>query len=419
MDAREAKGLQIAGKFQPYLNNGTWIVPSQSGPGSYKVKTDAENPRCSCPDYELRKMKCKHIYAVEFTILAEQTTETVEQAPDGSTKTTTVTETVKVTYKQEWSAYNTAQTQEKTLFQKFLFELCKEVAEPVQEKRGKGRPRLSIRDMIFATTFKVYSTVSSRRFISDLSDAQAKGYIERLPHFNSIFNYLELETLTPVLQELISRSALPLKALETDFAVDSSGFSTCQYVQWYNAKYGTVTDNHDWIKMHVMTGVRTNVVTSVEISDRNSHDSPFLPALVEDTAKYFNVKEVSADKGYSSVDNHNAIAKIGAQPYIAFKGNATGAVGGLFGKMFYYFSYNKEQFLTHYHHRSNVESTFNMIKAKFGSRIRSKTPVAQVNEALCKVLCHNLCCVIQSIFEFGIEANFCAEIEPAQKMLIN
>jgi hypothetical protein len=50
-----------------------------------------------------------------------------------------------------------------------------------------------------------------------------------------------------------------------------------------------------------------------------------------------------------------------------------------------------------------------MIKAKFGGFVRSKAEVAQVNEALCKVLAHNICCLIQSIFEFGIEGTFCAE----------
>ena len=60
--------------------------------------------------------------------------------------------------------------------------------------------------------------------------------------------------------------------------------------------------------------------------------------------------------------------------------------------------------MTHYHKRSNVETTFSMIKAKFGERLRSKTEIAQINEALCKVLAHNLCCLIQSIYELGIEA---------------
>jgi hypothetical protein len=47
-----------------------------------------------------------------------------------------------------------------------------------------------------------------------------------------------------------------------------------------------------------------------------------------------------------------------------------------------------------------------MIKAKFGERIRSKTSISQTNEVLCKVLCHNLCCLIQSMYELGVEPEF-------------
>jgi len=50
-------------------------------------------------------------------------------------------------------------------------------------------------------------------------------------------------------------------------------------------------------------------------------------------------------------------------------------------------------------------------QSKFGQRLRSRTLTAQINEALCKVLCHNLCCVIQSVHELGIETNF--EVESA------
>ncbi len=49
-----------------------------------------------------------------------------------------------------------------------------------------------------------------------------------------------------------------------------------------------------------------------------------------------------------------------------------------------------------------------MIKAKFGGSVKSKSPIAQVNEVLCKVLAHNICVLISSFYELGIESNFCA-----------
>ena len=101
-----------------------------------------------------------------------------------------------------------------------------------------------------------------------------------------------------------------------------------------------------------------------------------------------------------------AVAAAGGTPYIAFKENTTGAVGGLFAKMFHFYCFNKDEFLTHYHKRSNVESTFSMVKAKFRDHVRSKTDAGMTNEVLCKILCHNICCLIQSIFELGIEAKF-------------
>jgi hypothetical protein len=47
-----------------------------------------------------------------------------------------------------------------------------------------------------------------------------------------------------------------------------------------------------------------------------------------------------------------------------------------------------------------------MIKSKFGDAVRSKTKVAQVNKVLLKVLRHNICGVIQEMFELGIEPSF-------------
>ena len=109
------------------------------------------------------------------------------------------------------------------------------------------------------------------------------------------------------------------------------------------------------------------------------------------------------------------MAAIGAVPYIPFKSNTTGEGPELWRQMYHYFQFNREDFLKHYHKRSNVETAFSMIKAKFGNALRSKTDTAQTNEVLCKVLCHNLCVLVQAIYELDIEPVFWAGSPPAQE----
>jgi transposase/predicted nucleic acid-binding Zn finger protein len=404
MSEREQKALEIAARTKIKKQNGKWVVPSQTGNGT-QYKVDEELLHCTCPDHETRQVRCKHIIAVEYTIEREKsTTTTTKKTAEGEVTTTTVTETVKLRYNQVWAAYNSAQTNEKSRFLALLYELCSGVDEPIQML---GRTRLPMADMIFAVAFKVYSAVSSRRFMSDLKEMYQRRYISKMPCFNSINHYLEKPEMTPYLQWLITQSSLPLKSVETDFAVDSSGFSTCQYVRWYDEKYGKEQSERDWVKAHLMVGVKTNVVTSAEISGAHGADHNYFAPLFNETAKRFNVKEVSADKAYSSYANHRLVAYKDATPFIDFKEGSVGTSKcQVWNRMFHFYQFNRDEFMMHYHKRSNVESTFSMIKAKFGGFVRSKLPVAQTNEVLCKILCHNLCCLIQSSYELGIDATF-------------
>lgn len=416
MSLREQKGLEIANKAKITRKGNLFLVPSLAGSGQYTV--DADEGRCTCPDYEFRRANCKHIFAVSIHIQRTRTVTTKTTETDKGKITETVeTETVKVekrvTYKQDWTSYNKAQTREKSEFQALLYELCQSVEDPVQER---GRPRLSVSDIIFAAAFKVYSTVSGRRFATDLREAHARGYLAKLPHYNSVFRYLESEALTPYLYELINLSSLPLKSVETDFAVDSSGFSTGQFMRWFDVKYGEKEDRRAWLKLHLMCGVKTHVVTSVQVTDGYVNDYHQFKPLVEQTARNgFQMAEVSADKAYLGADNLLTTLRHGARPYIPFKSNSIAqsnyhtAKSTVWTKMYHYFNLHREEFLQHYHKRSNVETVFSMIKSKFGQRLRSKSLTAQINEALCKVLCHNLCVLVQSIHELGIEATFRAE----------
>lgn len=403
IEARRQRGLEIAATCPvKRKGDGVWVVPSMSGGGKYTVNASADKTSCTCPDHETRGCKCKHMFAVEFVMKRE-----VVENSDGSvtiTESVAIKATKRTTYKQDWPAYNEAQANEQDDFQELLACLCGGIQTPPQT--GRGRPRLPLSDVTFAAVFKIYSTFSGRRFISDLRNAQDRGHIKELPHYNSIFKYLENPELTPVLHALIEESSKPLAAVESDFAADSSGFATSRFVRWFDHKYGVVKQEHDWVKVHIMCGVKTNIITAAEIKERLSQDSPILPELLDKTAKNFKMVEVSADKGYSSIANTEAVIAHGATPFICYKEGHTGKGGGVWAKMFHFFSFQREEFMAKYHKRSNVESTFSMMKAKTGDSVRSKTDTAMKNEALCKIVAHNICCLISAFYELGIDAKF-------------
>jgi transposase len=264
-------------------------------------------------------------------------------------------------------------------------------------------------DRAFACALKVYTTFSGRRASTDMRDARDKGHVSRTAHYSSVARYLEDPAMTSILIGLIGESARPLRSVESDFSIDSTGFATSRFVRWYDHKYGVVKKEYDWVKVSLCTGRTTNVVTAVEIDERYAADCPRFAPLLKATAETFTIREASADSAYLSYDNMELVASLGGTPYIAFKSNTAANEGGTLARMFHLYNFNRDEYLAHYHKRSNVESTMSMIKAKFGDSLRSKTEVAMRNEALAKILCHNLCCLIRSAYELGVVATFWGE----------
>ena len=111
---------------------------------------------------------------------------------------------------------------------------------------------------------------------------------------------------------------------------------------------------------------------------------------------------------YSSRLNLQLVANEGGEAYIPFKKNATGKSRGsmLWSRMYHYFQLNRDDFMEHYHKRSNIEATNAAIKRKFGETLKSKNPVAQVNELLAKIIAYNLTVVIHEMYENGINPDF-------------
>lgn len=400
-DARQMRGLEIAKNSRiEQIDLNLYKVPAQGGSGTYTVNFGEHEPTCDCPDCQTRGVKCKHQWAVEYFLKFEK----------DRLGNMTVTQVKKVTYSQDWKAYNKAQTQEITLFDELLKDLVQSVDEPERDPSLVGRKPISLNDGLFCSIQKVYSGLSSRRAHTLYRNAEGKEQLGKAPNFNTINKFLNREDITPLLHGLLTLSALPLKSVESDFAVDSSGFRTTKFDDYCREKH-KVKKQHKWVKAHVMCGTKTNVITSARILPEHSADCPQFEPLVRATHENgFDVKEVSADKAYLSRDNLGLVDEIGGTAYIPFKegsrGTRTRGGSPIWKKMFYLFQFKNEEFMAHYHKRSNVETVFQMVKAKFGDKLKSKNWIAQQNELLCKLIAHNICVLIQEIHELGIKPEF-------------
>lgn len=83
-DLRELRGREICEKKETMIrriNAFKYEVKSQSGNGLYEVVADERGWRCSCPDCKNRSVKCKHIWAVEFSFRLRVAVSTEALAP--------------------------------------------------------------------------------------------------------------------------------------------------------------------------------------------------------------------------------------------------------------------------------------------------------------------------------------------------
>jgi len=81
---REMRGRAIAenGNQIRRVNPLAYTVKSQNGNGAYSVLKDGFEWKCTCPDHVHRNVKCKHIWAVEFSLaLREKVASRIVLAP--------------------------------------------------------------------------------------------------------------------------------------------------------------------------------------------------------------------------------------------------------------------------------------------------------------------------------------------------
>ena len=399
-EKRMIRGKEIASHQETIekIGENEWSVPSQTTFGRYRVWFVGDLPRCSCLDFGARVKPCKHIYAVLNLKLKEAGQALAAPAPKPRKQ-----------YPQH-PTYTKAQEGEMRLFDSLLHELVSEVPDFPRSPGARGPAPTPFRDELYCAILKVYSGMSGRRACGVYSNVADRGLLTHAPSYVIASHLLTRPEATPILYRLLQLSAAPLAGLEDGKAVapDSTGVQTTSFGGWREEKHKE-RRTKKWLKVHAMVGTKTHVVIDARVLEANSADSPqFVPLLNGVFEAGFHPGAALADKGYLSRENYQFAADKGLEAFIPFKSNSTGRADGssAWRKAFYLFQANREEFDRRYHLRSNVEAVFSAIKRKFGENIRSRTPVAQVNEVLCKLIAYNLTVVVHEMFENGIAPSF-------------
>ena len=218
MDAREERGLAIAAKCKITKKDDSWLVPSQND--NAEKYTVIPGAKCSCPDHEVRQVKCKHLWAVEY-VLARET------AQDGTVTETEIVKVTRVTHKDLPAELACRQRGSIGGNDAVQCPLGRSLQwRPATYPRGPRLSRTPTGGYALCLGIQVYTGFSSCRFTSDLREAKTDGLVASTPYFKSVTNYLTNPDMTPILKHLVTVSSLPLKAVETQFAADSSGFTT-------------------------------------------------------------------------------------------------------------------------------------------------------------------------------------------------
>ncbi len=280
---------------------------------------------------------------------------------------------------------------------RLLYELCRTLESPPHDSRGP-KP-LPLGDKIQCMVLKVFFCRSAARTVKLLEPAQKMGRISRTPKANSLLYYFDEIELTPVLHDLIGRSARPLISHERWFAFDGTAFQMRDYLDYTGTYTADRANGHRYITLHTIAGVNTKIVPAAAVDVcleqyfHMTHDSQFVEDLLKRTvALGFTITDVWGDKAYHSARNQQLIKDIGAWNHVTprrKKGEKRGAAGEAVGP--------DPQMRV----RNGVETVYSMMKQIFGPSVASRKRTSLINEALCIVLAHNL----RALFHFSLRQN--------------
>ena len=312
-------------------------------------------------------------------------------------------------YPRDESLYNLIQENEVMLFLRYLPLAAWWVTGYENLWTGRGRPPKNLYDVIVCLAIRKYFNLSLRRGMGLLKLFRALGVIDvKIPCFKTLDNYQRSSKIRPYLEEVMKLTTNPLRFLEHHFASDTTGTATTCYSPWFDIRTRRQGRKRNFLTDHVTVGTRLKAAVAFDVRvDRGKH-SEILREHVKSVAESFEVEGWSLDGAYLSRENCNAIAAVGAEPWIKPKSNTTARSKGspAWRRMVLEFRRNPEAAERKYHRRSAVEAAISAKKRKFGSFVRAKLDTSKENEERLSWIGYNFGVLCRAAYEFRVTPEF-------------
>jgi hypothetical protein len=303
------------------------------------------------------------------------------------------------------SATRKANRTEKPGVETLLKLLCNTI--PDRKYAGIGAKPIQHRDIVYCLIYKVYTLWATARSASNFEELLKKGLITRIPKDSCLHQFFNDESILLLLDGLLGKTSMPLILVDQVYSIDSTHFIQDEYLPYWrlypNAYTVKKAGGKKYISLHVLAGNETLIITSAIPASMKKPERDFFRPLVEKTlelrAKAANIQypglpeeaeravkrhlerkplEILADKGYTGRKVKKAAHNLGVTLTVTEKRKSRDK------KIQVELTKKKGR------RRNSVESIFNMVKNKFRRELLSKNAISSYNEALCKVICHNL-----------------------------
>ncbi len=289
-----------------------------------------------------------------------------------------------------------------------LRELVRTVDEP---PRRTGHEHLPVADMLFIMITKVFFCFSSKDHCALLELLHPDLWAGPIPHPNSITNYMRMKWLRPILEGLVGRSSQPIvDYVGYYFSIDSTPVLTPGYYISKNRKTGKLYERRQWIRLHLLGEGATGIVTAARADSRRVAEQKYFEPLLRETLGLgFKVMGISGDKNYCTKANTRLARELGVTPFLTVKKNAVKSKKGTDEAWDENYDRAKSadpDVRRVFHRRSRIESINSVVKGKYEEFVLSTSEVGQYNEALCKVICHNLIVLIRYTRKLGLTPQF-------------